>query len=94
MMELIVRSLLSNGIKFTNQGGTVTIGTMDEPDFTRVFVEDTGVGIPEEDKKKLFRLEYNYSTKGTQKEAEPGWGSCSAKSSSVFTVATSGLTVR
>ena len=74
MMELIIRNLLSNGIKFTREGGTVTIGARDEPDFTRVFVEDTGVGIPEEDMKKLFRLEYNYSTKGTQKEAGTGLG--------------------
>ena len=74
MMELIIRNLLSNGIKFTREGGTVTIGARDEPDFIRVFVEDTGVGIPEEDMKKLFRLEYNYSTKGTQKEAGTGLG--------------------
>src|SRR6056297_641522 len=72
MMELIIRNLLSNGIKFTPIGGTVTIGARDERDLTRVFVEDTGVGIPEEDRKKLFRLEYNYSTKGTQKEAGTG----------------------
>lgn len=74
MMELIIRNLLSNGIKFTPKGGTVTIGARDERDLTRVFVEDTGVGIPEEDRKKLFRLEYNYSTKGTQKEAGTGLG--------------------
>lgn len=74
MLELIIRNLLSNGIKFTPYGGTVTIGARDEHDLTRVFVEDTGVGIPEEGRKKLFRLEYNYSTKGTQKEAGTGLG--------------------
>jgi len=74
MMELIIRNLLSNGIKFTRAGGTVTIGARDEHDFTRVFVEDTGVGISEEDMRKLFRIEYNYSTKGTQKEAGTGLG--------------------
>ena len=74
MMELIIRNLLSNGIKFTQEGGTVTIGARQEPGQLLVFVKDTGVGIPEEDMGKMFRLDYNYSTKGTQKEAGTGLG--------------------
>jgi PAS domain S-box-containing protein len=74
MMEIIIRNLLSNGIKFTAEGGKVTIRARDEQSHTLVTVEDTGVGIPDEDMKKLFRLEYNYSTKGTQREAGTGLG--------------------
>jgi PAS domain S-box-containing protein len=74
MMELILRNLLSNGIKFTPKGGTVKVGARWESESLLVFVKDTGVGIPEDDLEKLFRLEYNYSTKGTQKEAGTGLG--------------------
>lgn len=74
MLELIIRNLLSNGIKFTPYGGSVSIEAQDEADCTWIFVEDTGVGIPQEDIKKLFRIDFNYSTKGTQKETGTGLG--------------------
>lgn len=74
MMELILRNLISNGIKFTPENGDVKISASENPDKTTIFIQDTGVGIPQEDMKKLFRLEYNYTTKGTQKEAGTGLG--------------------
>lgn len=74
MMEIIIRNLLSNGIKFTAKGGKVTIWARDERSHTLITVEDSGVGISDQDMKKLFQLEYNYSTKGTQKEAGTGLG--------------------
>ncbi len=58
----ILINLLSNAIKFTNQGG-ITIGTKpsergiragESPLFAEVCVEDTGIGIKDEDIGKLF----------------------------------------
>lgn len=74
MMELIIRNLLSNGIKFTPENGFVEIKAQDKLSEVVVSVHDTGVGISQDDMKKLFRIEYNHSTKGTQKEAGTGLG--------------------
>jgi len=48
--------VLSNAIKFTREGGSVSIGLAHEPDHGRVVVvvRDTGIGIPEDDVPRLF----------------------------------------
>ncbi|HKJ90789.1 MAG TPA: PAS domain-containing sensor histidine kinase [Oceanipulchritudo sp.] len=74
MIELIIRNLLSNGIKFTPDNGTVGIRTWVAPDEITVFVEDSGVGISGEDADRLFLSEYNYSSEGTRNEAGTGLG--------------------
>jgi len=74
MLELIMRNLISNGIKFTPEDGSVKIAARENQDETAILVEDSGVGISNEAMKKLFRPEYNYSTKGTKKEVGTGLG--------------------
>ncbi|MDA0667297.1 MAG: ATP-binding protein [Planctomycetota bacterium] len=53
-IETAVANLLSNAMKFTPDGGSVTISTGVENDFLWIEVEDTGCGIPEKDVKKVF----------------------------------------
>ncbi len=50
-----VSNLLDNAIKFTPQGGNVTLGLKPEGDSIHLWVEDTGIGIPEEDMPHLFQ---------------------------------------
>jgi len=53
----VLTNLISNGIKFTPPGGTVTINAekmMENPEFVLVKVSDTGVGIPPEDLDSIF----------------------------------------
>jgi len=51
----IILNLLSNAIKYNNEGGSVTFGCQDKPDGTmRIFVSDTGDGIPEDQISELF----------------------------------------
>ncbi len=51
----IVFNLLSNAIKFNRkEGGTVTVTTTREGDMAKFSISDTGIGIKEEDKNKLF----------------------------------------
>ena len=54
-LQQVLNHLLSNAVKFTEAGGTVTVGTSREPDGRLVlFVRDTGIGIPEEDLERVF----------------------------------------
>jgi two-component system sensor histidine kinase BarA len=50
----ILYNLLSNAIKFTPEGGKVTLDARTEGRHVIVSVEDTGIGIAEEDREKIF----------------------------------------
>ncbi|MEQ8471297.1 MAG: ATP-binding protein [Marinoscillum sp.] len=72
--ETIVRNLTSNALKFTPNGGRVTIGAQQNGSMMEVFVKDTGVGIPEEVMKTMFELTSAQSTYGTDGERGLGLG--------------------
>ena len=42
----VYANLLSNALKYTPPGGTITLSAKGEGDFVRFLVSDTGVGIP------------------------------------------------
>ena len=74
MVSSILRNLISNAIKFTKPGGEIIISTEQKPDKLIVSVADNGVGIKPKAIKKLFRIDGNYSTIGTQNEKGTGLG--------------------
>jgi signal transduction histidine kinase len=61
-IDTVFRNLISNAIKFTNQGGTVKIKSSPNKKMVKVFVQDNGIGIPQENLKKLFKIEEKIST--------------------------------
>jgi two-component system, sensor histidine kinase and response regulator len=73
MMMTVFRNLISNAIKFTPTGGSVTVRTEPDGDYIRVLVSDTGVGMNREEKMRLFSNAY-YSTPGTDNEIGTGLG--------------------
>lgn len=73
-IELVVRNLLANGIKFTPKMGKITItATTDEHEIT-VSVADNGVGIPPDVLKNMFKENQSNSTLGTSNEKGTGLG--------------------
>ena len=74
IFKTIVRNLVSNAIKFTPNGGHVKINTFTKDDFIEIAVEDTGVGIEEDNIEKLFKINSHYSTSGTNSESGTGLG--------------------
>lgn len=73
MLELVIRNLLNNAIKFTPFDGVITISSEIHGHECWIKVEDTGVGIPEEDYDGLFSLR-SESTYGTNNEKGVGLG--------------------
>ncbi len=74
MIDTVLRNLLTNAIKFTEQQGTVTAGIHQTAGFIEVFVSDTGIGIAKENISKIFQLDNKYTRKGTEKERGSGLG--------------------
>lgn len=53
-MKQVLFNLISNAIKYTPSGGTIGLAAWRQDSWTVVSVLDTGVGIPEEEKARLF----------------------------------------
>ena len=47
-------NLISNGLKFTKPEGTVHVSAVDKGEFLMVCVADDGIGIPQDDKLRIF----------------------------------------
>ncbi|MBL7903692.1 MAG: hybrid sensor histidine kinase/response regulator [Bacteroidales bacterium] len=54
-IEIIFNNLISNAVKYNKTGGRVDIFIEQQQDFTILQVSDTGIGITEDDKGKLFQ---------------------------------------
>lgn len=50
----VMINLLNNAIKFTPEGGTITLGTRKKKGLVEIYVKDTGVGVPKEDLERIF----------------------------------------
>jgi two-component system phosphate regulon sensor histidine kinase PhoR len=53
-LRQVVENLVSNAIKFTPRGGAVTISASSDGQLAEIAVADTGIGIPAEDRGRLF----------------------------------------
>ncbi len=57
-LGLMLRNLLDNAVKYTPEGGVVTVGVGREDGLLRLRVSDTGTGIPAEDLPRVFERFY------------------------------------
>ncbi|WP_163717182.1 tetratricopeptide repeat-containing sensor histidine kinase [Mangrovibacterium lignilyticum] len=74
MVNLILRNLISNAIKFTESGGLVQVLAKLEGDFLAISVKDSGIGISQSDLPKLFDSTAHITTYGTNHETGSGLG--------------------
>lgn len=74
MFKTILRNLISNGIKFTSIGGSITISAEAQSDCVKICIKDSGVGISQNNISKLFKIDRNFTTAGTSNERGTGLG--------------------
>jgi signal transduction histidine kinase len=69
-------NLCSNALKFTQDGGKISISYREDPENIFIEVTDTGVGISEENQKKILDTESGnlYTTRGVKDEKGTGIG--------------------
>ncbi len=69
----VVLNLVSNAVKFTPDGGAVVVRARQVADELQVTVEDTGVGIPEADRQRIFES-FQQGGRGASREEGTGLG--------------------
>jgi len=74
MLSTILRNLVSNGVKFTNIGGSVDVSATAHPEGLEICIADTGIGISKEIQEKLFHIDILLSMPGTLNEKGTGLG--------------------
>ena len=74
MMEVIIRNLISNSLKFTDKGGRIKVRAGWYEDDYIITVSDNGVGMNYDNVKKIFRLDTTVKNRGTANETGAGIG--------------------
>lgn len=74
MIMTVLRNLLNNAIKFTDNGGKISIEAKQVDEYVVVSVSDTGIGISPEDIEKLFRIDVKNKSIGKSKNKGTGLG--------------------
>lgn len=74
MLQLVIRNILSNAIKFTHPGGTITLTARNTEDqHYEIIISDSGIGITDQIKDSLFSIKAA-SSYGTKNEKGVGLG--------------------
>lgn len=74
LLKIIVRNLVTNAIKFTPNHGSIKLDARIAGGNIEISVADTGIGMDEATKDKLFRIDSKVTKKGTNDESGTGLG--------------------
>lgn len=74
MIETVLRNLINNAIKFTPENGKIEITAFRIDNQVSIYVQDSGIGISQEEAQYLFRIDSTVKRKGTNNEDGSGLG--------------------
>lgn len=80
MLSTVLRNLVSNAIKFTDEEGEIQISAIQRMDneqcvnYAEFCVSDNGIGMEQEEISRLFSFTESYTAKGTYNESGTGLG--------------------
>jgi signal transduction histidine kinase len=73
-LRQILLNFLANAIKFTSSGGRILVGADDRGDLVRIWVTDTGIGIPSDQIEQVFEPFFQVEQGPTRRYAGIGLG--------------------
>ncbi|OFY83367.1 MAG: hypothetical protein A3F72_20435 [Bacteroidetes bacterium RIFCSPLOWO2_12_FULL_35_15] len=74
MISTVLRNLISNAIKFSHPGAEVTVSARKNVNHVELSIKDSGIGIPQTELNRLFKIDQKYSILGTNNETGTGLG--------------------
>ncbi|MEQ8711383.1 MAG: ATP-binding protein [Cyclobacteriaceae bacterium] len=74
MVQIVLRNLIQNGVKFTKPGGKVEVTTQGENGILDIKVKDSGIGMSNSKIAELFSLQNANPSMGTNQEPGTGLG--------------------
>ena len=74
MINTALRNIITNAIKFTHRGGNVTISAKKVNENVKIAIEDTGIGMDQNEINSLFKIDESITKSGTEKEVGTGLG--------------------
>ncbi len=74
MLYVLLRNLVSNAMKFTPEGKSITLDAVQNKQWVEIRIKDEGVGMSEEEISKIFMLDNPQVKRGTSSEKGTGLG--------------------
>lgn len=84
ILDEMIYNLCDNGIKYNRQGGSVIVTVGEEGDHPYVSVADTGIGIPEADKDRVFERFYRVDKSHSKQIGGTGLGLSIVKHGAIY----------
>lgn len=73
-LRMALNNLVDNAIKYSPDGGTITVGGRVEPDRVLLWVRDEGIGIPLEEQERIFERFHRVDTRLSRETPGVGMG--------------------
>ncbi len=74
LLRIVMRNIVSNAIKYTNENGAISISSEEQRDFIYLYIEDNGTGISEDTLRRILNQDLIDSIDGTEGERGTGLG--------------------
>ena len=84
ILDEILYNLCDNGIKYNKKGGSLTVTIGQDEERPQITVEDTGIGISEEDQKRIFERFYRVDKSHSKAIGGTGLGLSIVKHGTMF----------
>jgi len=73
-LNQVLLNLLTNGVKYTHENGSVSVEARPQGDLVELWVTDTGIGISKEDLDKIFQRFTQVDSSATRSQGGTGLG--------------------
>jgi len=73
-LNQVLLNLITNGIKYTHENGSVSVEARTSGDLVEIWVNDTGIGIAKEDQQKVFQRFTQIDSSATRSQGGTGLG--------------------